>query len=85
MEQDQHDEAEQVYREDLGVTDTGLRCAQHPNNVWALHGLVECLTIRGETEESRKFTTLLDSALKKADFAVTSSCCCRENVHDLLW
>jgi len=84
IEQGQHTEAEKVYREDLGLSDTVLRCAQHPNNVWALHGLVECLTIRGETEESGKFTTLLDSALKKADFAVTSSCCCREKVCDPL-
>ena len=27
------------------------RCTQHPNNVWALHGLVECLKRRGESEE----------------------------------
>ncbi|MBD83708.1 MAG: hypothetical protein CL400_00920 [Acidiferrobacteraceae bacterium] len=84
MEQGQHTEAEKAYREDLGLSDTVVRCAQHPNNVWALHGLVECLTIRGETEELGKFTTLLDSALENADFAVTSSCCCREKVHDLL-
>jgi len=84
MEQGQHPKAEKAYREDLGLSDTVLRCAQHPNNVWALHGLVECLTIRGETEELGKFTTLLDSALKNADFAVTSSCCCREKVCDPL-
>ena len=84
MEQGQHPKAEKAYREDLGLSDTVLRCAQHPNNVWALHGLVECLTIRGETEELGKFTTLLDSALKNADFAVTSSCCCREKVRDPL-
>jgi tetratricopeptide (TPR) repeat protein len=84
MEQGQHPKAEKAYREDLGLSDTVLRCAQHPNNVWALHGLVECLTIRGETEELGKFTTLLDSALKKADFALTSSCCCREKVRDPL-
>ena len=84
MEQGRHAEAEKVYREDLGLSDTVLRCAQHPNNVWALHGLVECLTIRGETEESGKFRALLDSAIAKADFAVTSSCCCREKVRDPL-
>lgn len=81
MEQGQHTEAEKVYREDLGLSDTVLRCAQHPNNVWALHGLVECLTNRGETEESGNFTTLLESAIAKADFTVTSSCCCRETVY----
>ena len=82
MEQGQHAEAEKVYREDLGLSDAVLRCAQHPNNVWALHGLVECLTNRGETEESGNFTTLLESAIAKADFTVTSSCCCREKVRD---
>ncbi|TIU17233.1 MAG: tetratricopeptide repeat protein, partial [Mesorhizobium sp.] len=44
-------EAEQVYRDDLGLSATVQRCAQHPDNVWALHGLVECLSRRGETEE----------------------------------
>jgi tetratricopeptide (TPR) repeat protein len=83
MEQGQHTEAEKAYREDLGLTNSVVRCAQHPNNVWALHGLVECLTIRGEKEELAKFKTLLNSATVKADVAVTSSCCCREKVRDL--
>ena len=74
------------HREDLGLTNSVVRCAQHPNNVWALHGLVECLTIRGERgekEELAKFKTLLNSAIAKADVAVMSSCCCREQVRDL--
>ena len=85
MEQGQHAEAEKIYREDLGLTDTIVRCAQHPNNIWALHGLVECLTIRGKgkSEESEHLRGLLDSAIAGADFAVTSSCCCREKVRDL--
>ena len=82
MEQGQHTEAEKVYREDLGLSDTVVRCAQHANNVWALHGLVECLTILGEVEESGKFRAMLDSAIARAGFAVTSSCCCREKVRD---
>ena len=83
MEQGQHEEAETIYREDLGLTNSVVRCAQHPNNVWALHGLVECLTIRGEKEELAKFKTVLNSAIAKADVAVTSSCCCREEVRNL--
>ena len=89
MEQGQHEEAEKIYREDLGLTNSVVRCAQHLNNVWALHGLVECLMIRGECgdrgekEELAKFKTLLNSAISKADVAVTSSCCCREKVCDL--
>ena len=86
MEQGQHEEAEKIYREDLGLTNSVVRCAQHPNNIWALHGLVECLTLRGDRgkkEELAKFKTLLNSAIAKADVAVTSSCCCREKVRDL--
>jgi hypothetical protein len=33
-------EAERVYREDLGLAEGVQRCAQHQDNVWALHGLV---------------------------------------------
>ena len=51
MEQRQFKEAEAVYRADLGLDDTLPRCLQHHNNVWALHGLAECLRERGETEE----------------------------------
>ena len=89
MEQGQHEEAEKIYREDLGLTNSVVRCAQHPNNIWGLHGLVECLTIRGDRgdrgkkEELAKFKSLLNSAIAKADVAVTSSCGCREKVRDL--
>ena len=40
-------EAEAVYRADLGMDDTVPRCCQHPDNVWSLTGLVECLEHRG--------------------------------------
>ena len=43
MEQGNFTEAEAVYRTDLGLNNELQRCAQHPDNVWALHGLVECL------------------------------------------
>jgi len=42
-EQGQFRDAESVFRADLGF-DQGLpRCCQHPNTVWALQGLAECL------------------------------------------
>ena len=50
-EQGHYSEAEQVYRDDLGLSGKIQRCAQHPDNVWALHGLVECLQMRGDTKE----------------------------------
>lgn len=44
LEQGQFEEALDVYSTDLGLNDILPRAMQHPNNVWSLHGLVECLT-----------------------------------------
>jgi tetratricopeptide (TPR) repeat protein len=76
-EQGHFDEAEDVYRTDLGINGKLKRCAQHPDNVWALHGLVECLRRRGVTDELATFEVKLASALEKTDVPVTSSCLCR--------
>ncbi|BCM19115.1 tetratricopeptide repeat protein [Mesorhizobium sp. J8] len=73
-------EAEQVYRDDLGLSGAVQRCAQHPDNVWALHGLVECLKRRGEKEELPGLQAKLAAALAKADVPITSSCFCRTSV-----
>ena len=78
MEQNHYVEAEEVYRADLGLNNNVQRCAQHKNNVWSLHGLVECLKHRGETKERADFQALLTSALANTDVAITSSCCCRK-------
>ncbi len=78
MEQGHYKEAEEVYRADLGLIDAVQRCTQHKNNVWSLHGLVECLKHRGETKERTDFQVLLTSALENTDVAITSSCCCRK-------
>jgi tetratricopeptide (TPR) repeat protein len=72
-------EAEQVYRDDLGLSGAVQRCAQHPGNVWALHGLAECLTRRGETKELTPVQDRLRAALAKADVPISSSCLCRTN------
>ncbi len=82
LEQGHHNEAEEIYRADLGLNDVVPRPAQHRNNVWALHGLVECLKHRGEVEERDNMQTLLTAALAKTDIAITSSCCCRKLVMD---
>lgn len=73
-------EAEQVYRDDLGLSAKVQRCAQHPDNVWALHGLVECLRRRGESEELPALQARLAAAMAKADVAISSSCLCRTSV-----
>jgi hypothetical protein len=73
-------EAEQVYRDDLGLSGAVQRCAQHPDNVWALHGLVECLKRRSDKDEMPGLQAKLTAALTKADVAITSSCLCRTSV-----
>ncbi|AEH89406.1 hypothetical protein [Mesorhizobium opportunistum] len=80
LDQGHAEEAEQVYRDDLGLSGTVQRCAQHPNNVWALHGLVECLTRRGESDELQALQARLAVASAKADVPITSSCLCRTSV-----
>jgi tetratricopeptide (TPR) repeat protein len=80
-EQGYYNEAEEAYREDLGLTAKIQRCAHHPDNVWALHGLVECLQDRGESDELLKFREKLAHAMQKADVPITSSCMCRTNAH----
>jgi tetratricopeptide (TPR) repeat protein len=77
VEKGHYEEAESVYREDLGLNDNLQRCAQHPDNVWALHGFVECLRLRKDTEELSLYESRLKKALAKTDVAVTSSCLCR--------
>ncbi|MBY4893312.1 hypothetical protein KUL25_11100 [Rhodobacteraceae bacterium N5(2021)] len=76
-EQGHHAEAEDVYRTDLGLNGKLHRCAQHHDNVWALHGLVECLRRRGETTELPALEDKLARAMAKADVSITSSCLCR--------
>lgn len=80
LDQGHAQEAEQVYRDDLGLTAKVQRCAQHPDNVWALHGLVECLRRRGESDELPALEARLATALAKADVAISSSCLCRTSV-----
>ena len=70
-------EAEAVDRADLGLDGKLLRPSQHPRNVWALHGLEECLRRRGETVERPHVKALLDQALARADVPVRASCLCR--------
>src|SRR6202007_2540651 len=62
-QQGHYGEAEQVCRDDLGLSGRIQRCAQHPDNVWALHGLSECLQRRGEHDEWRAIRAKLTRAL----------------------
>ncbi|MCE5972372.1 tetratricopeptide repeat protein [Sinirhodobacter sp. WL0062] len=77
MDAGQFEEAEAVYRADLGLDETLPRPCRHPRNVWSLHGLQECLSKRGEAVENVHVRQLLDQALARAEVTITASCACR--------
>lgn len=77
LEQGRVDEAEAVYRADLGLDDTLPRALQHPGNVWALHGYHECLVRLGRAGEARIVAQQLKLASALADVPVEASCFCR--------
>ena len=77
LEQGRFDEAEAVYRADLGLDDTLRRCCQHPDNVWSLHGLHECLARRGAEGEAAFVAQRLAIAAARADVPIRASCFCR--------
>lgn len=70
-------EAEAVFREDLGYSGGLPRCCQHPDNVWALQGLVECVEQAGDANELRLLRQRLDFAKARADIPIDSACFCR--------
>lgn len=78
LEQGALDEAEAVYRADLGLDATLSRACQHPGNVWSLHGLHECLNRRGETIESAHIKLQLQKAVARAEVPIRASCYCRQ-------
>ena len=78
LEQGRIEEAEAVYRADLGLDDTLSRATQHPNNLWSLFGLHECLVTRGAAAEATTVRHQLDLAAARADIPVAASCFCHQ-------
>jgi len=78
LAQDHVEEAEAVYRADLGYDGSLSRACQHPDNVWSLHGLHECLVKRGRRAEAAMVKQRLDLAVARADVPIKSSCFCRQ-------
>ena len=76
LEQGRAAEAEAVYREDLGLGGTLPRAQIHPDNLWALRGLLDCLERRGETVEAALIRQRVDFAAARADLPVSVSCFC---------
>jgi hypothetical protein len=66
-----------VYRADLGLDKTLSRASQHPDNVWSLHGYVECLRRLGQHEAAAAVQSRLELAMARADVEITASCFCR--------
>jgi len=79
MDAEQVEEAEAVYRADLGLDGTLARPCQHPANVWSLHGLHECLVRRGEMAEANHIKLQLDKAAARATVPIKASCYCRRS------
>ena len=76
LEQGRAAEAKAVYREDLGLGGTLPRAQIHPDNLWALRGLVDCLERRGEVMEAALLRPRLELAAARADLPVSVSCFC---------
>lgn len=77
-EQGAFDEAEAVYRADLGYDTSIPRCCQHPDNIWALRGLVECVGKAGRANELTLLQQRLDFARERADVPIDVACFCRQ-------
>lgn len=78
FEQGRTDEAEVVFREDLGMGGQLSRSTVHPDNVWALKGLYDCLRARDETSEIVLIQQRLDLANARADNAAAAPCFCAQ-------
>jgi tetratricopeptide (TPR) repeat protein len=76
LEQGRIAEAEAVYREDLGLAGSLPRAQIHPDNLWALRGLLDCLDRRGEKVEAALIRLRAEIAAARADLPVEVSCFC---------
>jgi tetratricopeptide (TPR) repeat protein len=80
LEQGLVEQAEQAYREDLGLAGDLPRACIHPNNIWSLQGLDECLRRRGadDTAEAKMIRQSLKLATARSDLPVGASCHCAQ-------
>lgn len=80
LEQGRIEEAEPAYREDLGLSGDLPRACIHPDNIWSLKGLDECLRLRGagDTPEAKIIRQRLKLATSRSDLPVGASCHCAQ-------
>ncbi|KAJ6008797.1 hypothetical protein N7499_001155 [Penicillium canescens] len=77
LEQGRVEEAEILFKQDLGFAQDYPRRKAKLNNVWGLHGLYECFTRLGKSQEAAFIQPARDIALASADIPVNVSCFCR--------
>ncbi|MEM9781391.1 MAG: hypothetical protein AAF899_02840 [Pseudomonadota bacterium] len=78
FEQGRMQEAEAVFRADLGLDGTLRRACVHPENVWALRGLHDCLVARDEGVEIVHIRQRLTLAEARAEVPVKAPCFCAQ-------
>ncbi|MDJ0776364.1 MAG: tetratricopeptide repeat protein [Gammaproteobacteria bacterium] len=80
LEQGLVEQAELAYREDLGLAGKLPRACIHPDNIWSLKGLDECLRRRGadDTAEAKMIRQRLELAAARSDLPVGASCHCAQ-------
>ena len=78
LEQGHLDEAEHVFRQDLGLAPGLPRACQHPDNVWALRGLYDCLAAQGKAQDAAHLKLRLDLAEARADRPIKAACGCAQ-------
>lgn len=78
FEQGHYEEAEHVFRQDLGLAPGLPRACVHPDNVWGLRGLYDCLKAQNKTEELTHIKLRLDLAAARADRPVKAACGCAQ-------
>lgn len=79
LEQGRVEEAEILFKEDLGFAIGYPRRKAKLNNVWGLHGLYECFVRLGKKEEAAFLQPAYDIALASADVPIEVSCFCRRS------
>jgi tetratricopeptide (TPR) repeat protein len=77
LEQGHVERALEVYMADLGMSSVLPRALQHPNNVWALHGVHECLVRLNRLPAAKEIKGQLLKASAASDVHIHASCFCR--------
>ncbi|KAF7671367.1 tpr domain protein [Alternaria burnsii] len=77
LEQGYSEEAEKLYLEDLGLSDSHPRRKARINNVWGLHGLYESFMRNGKEEKAKSIRIQRDIAMAASDVPIKASCFCR--------